>query len=171
MKKLPKISVESLHKAYEHLLEKLSAKAHQGEALLKQALHDVKGEIKQDASALYDLSADEVVLLETYVKRDLVDATHYLNATGKELKDWLGFDLQLMQQAFLDKFSDAVDKTTAELLQLKLHAANAEYHTGEIVGVGTLACDQCSKTLHFHQPGHIPPCAACKGTVFHRLNA
>lgn len=30
-------------------------------------------------------------------------------------------------------------------------------------------CDKCNAFLHFHKPGHIPPCAKCHGTHFHRL--
>jgi hypothetical protein len=156
----------ALTQAYEHLLGKLSQKTHQGEEVLQHLVD----EIKQDASAFYDLSADEVVLLEEYIKRDLADASNYLEQTGKELKSWLGFDLQLIEQTFWEKFSQAADKTTTELLQLKLLAANAEYHTGEVIGIGTLACDQCGEKLHFHKPGHIPPCPQCHATQYHRVN-
>lgn len=130
----------------------------------------VVDEIKQDASALYDLSADEIVLLEQYIKRDLADASSYLQHTGEELKSWLGFDLHLIEQAFWDKFSQAADQTTTELLQLKLTAEQAGYQTGEVIGIGTLACDQCGEKLHFHKPGHIPPCPKCHATQFHRVS-
>lgn len=157
---------KALSKAYEHLLEKLSQKAQQGEVVVQH----IVDEIKQDASAFYELSADEVVLLEQYIKRDLADASSYLQHTGEELKSWLGFDLHLIEQAFWEKFSAAADQTTTELLQLKLSAEKAGYHTGEVIGIGTLACDQCGEKLHFHKPGHIPPCPKCHATQFHRVS-
>jgi Zn finger protein HypA/HybF involved in hydrogenase expression len=51
---------------------------------------------------------------------------------------------------------------------LKMQAELAEYHSGEIIGLGTLACDKCGEKLHFHNPGRIPPCPKCHGTHFHR---
>ena len=52
--------------------------------------HQMIDEIRGDIVALNKLSEDEVIKLEEYVKRDLVDAAQYLEKTGKELKDWLG---------------------------------------------------------------------------------
>lgn len=159
-------NTSALSKAYEHLLEKLLQKTREGEILA----HHFVDEFKQDAAAIYDLSADEMVLLEQYIKRDLADAAHYLQHSGDELKSWLGFDLHLIEQAFWEKFSAAADRTTTELLQLKQTAERVGYRTGEIIGIGTLVCDQCGEKLQFHKPGHIPPCAQCHATQFHRVN-
>ncbi|MDH5595020.1 MAG: zinc ribbon-containing protein, partial [Gammaproteobacteria bacterium] len=45
-----------------------------------------------------------------------------------------------------------------------------EWHTGEVVGVGTLRCKACGELLHFHATGHIPPCPKCQKTVFNRVS-
>ena len=156
--------VEALIEAYEPLLGKALQKAHQGGAFFHRILDEIRG----DVIAVYNLSADEVVLLEEYVKRDLSDAAQYMSNTGKELKDWLGFDLALIERGFWEKFSSAADKTTTELLQIKRRAENVEYHTGEIIGLGTLVCDQCGQKMHFYKPSHIPPCPKCHTTHFHR---
>lgn len=166
MKKLipPRDPIEAMGEAYELLLEKTLQKARQSGA----AVHHMIDEIRGDIVALTQLSEDEAVKLEGYVKRDLTDAAVYLDKTGKELKDWLGFDVELIKNEFWERFSEAADQTTTELYQLKQQAANAEYHAGELTGLGTLVCDQCSEKLHFHKPGHIPPCPKCSGTHFHR---
>jgi len=156
--------IDSLGEAYELLLEKALQKAHQSGA----ALHHMIGEIRSDTPALNKLKEADVVKLKGYVKRDLIDAARYRDKTGKGLQDWLGFDLALIKHEFLEMFSVAADKTTTELLLLKLQAENAEYHTGELTGLGTLVCDQCGEKLHFHKPGHIPPCPKCNSTHFHR---
>lgn len=159
--------IEALAEAYELLLGKALQKAHQGGAFFRHIID----EIRDDAIGVYKLSADEAVLLEEYVKRDLSDAARYMDKTGKELKDWLGFDLALIERGFWEKFSSAADKTTTELLQIKWQAENAEYHTGEIIGLGTLVCDQCGQKMHFYKPGHIPPCPKCHDTHFHRKSS
>ncbi len=148
---------DTVGQAYESSLEKALSQAETG-------IHQL---LNNDVD---DSSADETIKLKRSIKRDLIDAAHHLNETGKELKDWLGFDIALIKNELWQKFTDATDKTTLELLKLKQAAAHAEYHTGEIIGLGTLVCDQCKASLHFHKPGHIPPCAKCSGTHFHRLN-
>ena len=158
--------IESMGEAYELLLEKAQQKAHQSGT----AVHQMIDEIRDDIVALSKFSEDEIVKLEAYLKRDLTDAAGYLDKTGKELKEWVGFDVELMKHEFWERFSAAADQTTKELYRLKQQAASAEYHTGEMTGLGTLVCDQCGEKLHFHKPGHIPPCPKCDSTHFHRQN-
>ena len=158
--------IETLDEAYEVLLERALRKAQQRDA----ALHHMIGEVRGDTPALIKLKEEDVVKLEGYVKRDLIDAARYREKNGGSLQDWLGFDLALIKNGFLEMFSAAADKTTTELLLLQLQAESAEYHTGELTGLGTLACDQCGEKLHFHKPGHIPPCPKCSSTHFHRHN-
>lgn len=138
------------------------------EALLANFQHHIIDEVRDDIAALNTFSKDEAVLLKEYVKRDLADAAHYLDSTGKELKDWLGFDLELIESGLWRKFSAAADKTALELLQIRQQAESIGYSTGELTGIGTLLCDQCATPLHFHKPGHIPPCPKCHHTHFHR---
>ena len=160
----PQDPVEAMGESYELLLEEALNKAHQSGALLHRLIAELRG----DVAAHRKLEESDAVRLERYLKRDLVDAAQYMASTGKELKDWLGFDLALIEGKLREMFAEAADKTTNELLQLQRQAAESEYHTGEMVGLGTLACDQCQEKLHFHKPGRIPPCPRCRHTVFHR---
>lgn len=160
----PRDLIEAMGEAYELFLEKAQQKAHQGGT----AVHHLIDGIRGDIVALNKLSEDEVIKLEEYVKRDLIDAATYLDKTGDELKGWLGFDVVLLKQAFWERFSKAADQTTTALYELQQQAESAEYHSGELVGLGTLVCDQCGEKLHFHKPGRIPPCPRCKRAHFHR---
>lgn len=141
------------------------------ESSLDQALQEAKQYSKSLHTALDEGGEHQQALsLKQSIQRDLLDAANHMNETGQELKDWLGFDLMLIKNELWQKFTDATDQTTLELIKLKRIAAYAEYHTGEIIGLGTLTCDACGAALHFHKPGHIPPCGKCHGTHFHRLN-
>ncbi len=162
----PRDPVESIGEAYESLLESAMQKAHQSGA----AVHHVIDEIRDNIEDVTQSSEDEVAKLKAYVKRDLIDAAQYRDKTGKELEFWLGFDVALMKREFWELFSEAADQTTTALYELKQQAASAEYHSGELTGLGTLVCDQCGEKLHFHKPGHIPPCPKCKSSHFHRQN-
>jgi predicted Zn-ribbon and HTH transcriptional regulator len=86
------------------------------------------------------------------------------------LEGWLGYDVALIKREFRELFSEAADQTTIELNQLKQQAENAGYHSGELVGLGTLVCDQCGEKLRFYKPSHIPACPKCNSTHFHRQN-
>jgi hypothetical protein len=150
---------------YATLLDDAVQKSRQGGSLISH----LADEIREDFSALNELSKDEIALMKAYIKRDLTDAATYLDTTGKELKDWFGFDLTLIESKLLHNFAEAADQTTLELIKLKQQAAlSSTYSTGEVTGIGTLICDGCETKIHFHQPGHIPPCAKCHGTRFHR---
>lgn len=156
---------KKLSEAYEAVLANALHKAQ----LSGAALHHIIDEVRDDIAALNTFSKDETALLKEYVKRDLTDAANYLDSTGKELKDWLGFDLSLIESRLWGRFSAAADKTALELLEIQQQAQlGAGYSTGELTGIGTLLCDQCSTPLHFHKPGHIPPCPKCHHTHFHR---
>lgn len=155
---------KKLSEAYESLLANALHRAQQSGAML----HHLIDEVRDDIAALNTFSKDETALLKEYVKRDLTDAANYLHSTRKELKDWLGFDLGLIETGLWAKFSAAADKTALELLQIKQQAENIGYSTGELTGIGTLLCDQCATALHFREPGHIPPCPKCHATHFHR---
>jgi hypothetical protein len=155
---------ESVGQAYESSLDSALKKSKQTDTSIHNILNSVDNQNAPSKSGILD----DALKLEQSIRRDLIDAAHHMNETGKELKDWLGFDLMLIKNELWKNFTEATDKTTLELLKLKHIAENAEYHTGEIIGLGTLICDQCKATLHFHQPGHIPPCGKCHGTRFHR---
>ena len=156
--------IEAMGDAYELLLKKAFDKAHQSDA----GVHAMVEAIRDNAVELDKFSDDEIVKLEGYLRRDLIDAARYMDQTGEELKDWLGFDLALIKHELWERFSAAADQTTLALDQLKLQADIVGYRTGEITGLGRLVCDQCGENLHFHKPGHIPPCPKCKTTHFHR---
>jgi hypothetical protein len=160
----PEKSNEAIVQAYESSLKDALIKSKQTDANIHDLLDRADSQNTPSKTGLFN----EAIRLEQSIKRDLIDAAHHMNETGKELKDWLGFDLMLIKNELWKNFTEATDKTTLELLKLKHMAENAEYHTGEIIGLGTLICDQCKVSLHFHKPGHIPPCGKCHGTRFHR---
>lgn len=121
------------------------------------------------AEQLGELTRDEAEKIATYLQRDLHDAGEYLATTGSDLRSWLRFDVELIEDRLLDLFGSVADRTRLELLELERQARTGPtYHSGEITGPGTLQCAECGKDIHFHATGHIPPCPACHGTHFAR---
>lgn len=166
MKKTPPSpqDLETMSEAYKELLQKAVHTARQTGERLSEVLTRLKGEM----TTLGQTPRPDQTPLAQFIQRDLTEAAHYLNKTGEELSTWLGFEEALIESTFWNVFSAAADQTTTELADIALQAAYAPYHTGEIAGLGTLSCDRCGEQLHFHKPGHLPPCPKCHGTSFHR---
>ncbi len=158
----PDNELETMGDAYRELLEKALHKAREGGS----SLYHLLGGGGHSRSAREGRS--DVAELERSVRRDLTDAARYRHETGRELRDWLGFDVARIERGFWEVFSEAADQTLLTLHEIRLQANASEYHTGETVGLGTLVCDHCHERLHFSAAGHIPPCPRCGGTHFHR---
>lgn len=136
----------------------------------KGAAHGID-EAMEKASELGELTREEAEEVASYVRRDLHDAAEFINESGSELRDWLRFDLEVVERSLAEMFAQMVDHTKLELDKLEKRAnAVGEWHTGEIVGIGTLECKSCGEHLHFHHTGHIPPCPKCRGTTYRRLS-
>jgi len=153
--------------------EKLLARAVEGlqtgEKKSLSLIHRLVDDARDRAVRLKEVTSEEAEELATHLKRDLTQAASYLSTTGRELKDWLGFDVTLLESAFLEPLLEAADPTTVELLTLKEQAELAPCHSGQITTPGTLECDKCGEKLHFYKSGKIPPCPRCHATGFHRV--
>jgi len=168
MKDLPpaKDPIEAIGEAYELLLEDALEEAHKIEEKTGPALHRAIDKAHIKTGKLEELTKEEAEKLAGYLKRDLVDAARYIKESSEDFKIWFGFDVELIEDRLQELFTQAADQTTVELMKLKEQAS--QYRTGEITGPGTLCCNECGELLHFHRPGHIPPCPKCHGTVFRR---
>ncbi len=119
---------------------------------------------------LEELSEEEARKLGTYLQHDIQDAARFLAETGQGLRDWMRFDLDLIEDRLLDLFSTMVDHTHEELTRLELEAqANTIWEAGEVTGPGALRCDNCGAVKHFRRPTHIQGCSRCHHTQFTRV--
>jgi hypothetical protein len=161
--------IESIGEAYELMLERAMEGLKKVEKKTGPVIHQLVDKARDTAIELEELSAEEAEKLASYLKRDLADSGEYLAKTGGELKDWLGFEADLVKRKLYDLMLQAADKSTLALLELKEQAAEKSvYRTGEVTGAGALVCDACGEHLHFHKAGRIPPCPKCRATLFHR---
>ena len=164
----PRDPIEAVGEAYELLLENAIEQAHKLEEKSGPALHRVIDKVRTKTGELEELTNEEIEKLSVYLKRDLIDAAQYIEESSEDFKAWFGFDVGLIEDRLQELFTQAADQTTVELLKLKEQAP--EYRTGEITGPGTLLCSECGEQLHFHRPGHIPPCPKCRSTAFERMS-
>jgi len=162
---------KNMIEAYVRLLKFVTHEAHQLEDKTGPALHNLIDTASKNLSKLSEITEEEAEKVSEYLKRDLRDAATYMEETGSDFKKWLSLDTidsEIIEDFIIDQFKQAADQTTIELAKIKFAAETAEYHTGEITGPGILVCDECGNMLHFEKPGHIPPCAKCKSSRYHR---
>ena len=156
--------------AYQRMLERVKSTIETAEKDTLPHLQEQIADAKEKAVELGELSREEAEKLGDYLRRDLIDAAEFMSRTGKELRDWLSFDMDVIEDRLMNMFALMVDHTREELRRLAEQARESEYlHTGEMTAMGALQCADCGKEMHFHKPGHIPPCPACNGTRFSRV--
>lgn len=158
---------DKLVDAYHTALEEVKQLWHDAEEHAVPTLKENIDKAMEKITELGELSQEEIETVAGYLKKDLEQAADFLEESGSKVTDWLKFDLQFAETKFAEMFAEAVDKTRIELgaLQDSLQK-NAEWHTGEITGIGILYCQACGEALHFKKAGHIPPCPKCKKTAF-----
>jgi len=164
-----------LARAYDRMMERVKLRLEELEQAEKAAFPLLNASIEhaaEKAVALGELTREEARLLGGYLKRDLEDAGHHLATTGRDLRDWLRFDLELIEERLLEFFQRGVDQSRLDLSAFETPPDDVEpewYRGGEVIGLGTLRCQQCGQRVVFHSPALIKPCSACGGTVFARV--
>jgi hypothetical protein len=155
--------------AYERMLERTKQLLTETGQEVTPKLQQALDEAKEKTAELGELSREEAEKIGNYLRRDLYDAAEFLAEDRGELRDWLRFDIQLVEDRIVDALSLLVDQTKLELAELAEQAQLfGEWHTGEVTGPGTLICQSCGEELHFQKAGHIPPCPKCHGSSYRR---
>jgi hypothetical protein len=158
---------QRLKKGYESLVHKTkeiySGAEKKSEVWFEEALEKSRQSL-QDAG---EFSKEETQQLRDYLRRDLqateVDFRRWSEQARKQLEP------TRVGTGFLDLVSSLLEGTSNVLDGLGQKVSEAlTYKTGEMTGPGTLTCTSCKKEMHFDEPGHIPPCAGCKGTAFRK---
>lgn len=164
-----------LIQAYDRMMERVKLRLEELEQLEKAAFPRLYASIQhaaEKAVELGELTREEARLIGSYLHRDLEDAGQYLSSTGRELGDWLRFDVELLEDRLLDFLQRGVDQSRIDLIAFEQPEEElVEYLSGEITGPGTLQCEQCGEVVVFHTTSAIAPCPACGGKVFMRVEA
>ncbi len=156
--------------AYQRMMERVKAAIETAERDTLPRLQEQIAEAKDKAVELGELTREEAERIGEYLQRDLTDAAEFMTRTNKELRDWLSFDLDVIEDRLMSMFALMVDHTREELQRLAEQARESEYlHTGEMTALGAVRCTECGKEMRFHKPGHIPPCPRCHGSQFSRV--
>jgi rubrerythrin len=161
---------EKLVKAFNHMVETVSKGIHEAEEALAPTVDEMVHNAQVLARELYALTQEEAESLGTTLRRDIQKANKTLIQQRKELKDWLSFDLQLVEDRFIDMIEKSADKTWLDLHKFENEDHQASlYRSGEVCNAGTLSCNDCGKRITLTEPGQIPNCPSCNHSEFYRV--
>jgi len=160
---------DKLLHAYDTMLERLHDAVDHAEKKTLPSIEEQLKHVKEKSIELGELTRDEADKVAGYLKRDVEDASLYLQETKAEFSDWLTFESGLIESKIGDWLKLVADKTVLEWDKIKLQGLKSPlYHSGEVTGPGTLECIACGQTLNFKKTGHVPPCPKCHKTEFKR---
>jgi hypothetical protein len=167
---------EKLVKAFDHMVENVSHSIHVAEEAVSPTIDEMVQNAQRITADLFKLTKKESERLGKALKRDIKSAHKTINQQGKELKDWLSFDLTLVEDKFIELIARAAEKTWLDFRSFEEENKNEtddratdSYRTGEICSAGTLCCKNCVQTINLTKTSHIPPCPHCHHTEFYRV--
>ena len=163
---------EKLIKAFNHMVEQVSQAVHEAEEALAPTVDEMVHNAQQLAREIYTLTQEEAESLGSTLRRDIHKANATLNREGKELKDWLNFDISLVEDRFVELIARAADKTWLDFRDFENEERQASlYRSGEICNAGTFSCRNCNRRILLEGSGEIPNCPDCGGKEFFRVVA
>lgn len=163
---------EKWQRAYDDMMVRVRTALEEAGESTPPVVRKVIDRARHTAVELEELTHDEADRIAAWLQRDIEDAGRHLAETGRELGDWLRFDVDQVEDRLLEVFSRVADRTRLEFLQFQHDIEEGPaWNAGEITGPGTLVCDSCGALLHFHATGEIPACPNCGHGVFHRQHA
>ncbi len=163
---------ESLY-AYTELLRKVEDSLVDAESRSWDTLKDEVEKAIEFEQGVEALTKEEWSLIKTYLLRDLKELSSFVAETGKGVREWLRFDLDLLETKMRDALLSIADKTSVEQENLDnlLNHEPGTYAAGEIACPGVLRCSQCGKMICLVETAHIAPCHRCEGRFFQRVTS
>ena len=159
---------DKLLQAFNHMVDELYAAYEKAGETLSPTIEEIIKNTEQSTKQLYALTQDEARAISENVKRDIANARKYMQTEGKDLKQWLNFDIQQVEDHFIELLSRAADKNWLDFRAFKEFQENYLYKTGEVCSAGTIRCLSCNQQMKFTKNSRIPPCPKCHQTEFER---
>jgi Zinc-ribbon containing domain len=152
---------------YDKLARKFSEIYLAGKERGRESMSVALDKAREQLTALGELGAEHGEELKQYLARDLDQTIADAQHLGEEAKARLhparvGAGALSSLAAVLELTGNAL-RSLGEKTNQRL-----TYKTGEMASAGTLTCQSCGHQVHIKETGHVPPCAKCNGTLFHK---
>lgn len=114
-----------------------------------------------------ELTRTEVEQVTQAVRRDLEEFARSYKESQDDLTD--SVFMRVIKESLWQELADITDKTQLEWREVfKDVSHHGVYHSGEVVGLGNLVCEQCHHHVAFYTPEVLPLCPKCGHDQFQR---
>lgn len=148
---------------YRELVASLSERLRNGERDIDALVEQARQRVMQTG----ELTRTEVEELTRAVRRDLEEfALSYEESLDEETDSVF---MRVIKESLWKELADMTDKTQLEWKEVfKDVNHHGVYHSGEVVGLGNLVCENCQFSLAVYTPEILSKCPKCGHTEFSR---
>ncbi|MDP2560593.1 hypothetical protein [Psychrobium sp. 1_MG-2023] len=115
-----------------------------------------------------EISENQLIEIELQLKADLADFVSSFKQRQENYRDSPQF--LAMEGALWQWLLAASDRNKLEWLELNEDIKHkGVYHSGDVVGLGHFACQNCKHQLHIYHPEILSSCTECNGEEFNRI--
>jgi len=149
---------------YRELVASLTERLKNGERDIDELVASAEKRLNE----VGELTRTEVEQVTQAVRRDLEEfARSYYKESQDDLTD--SVFMRVIKESLWQELADITDKTQLEWREVfKDVSHHGVYHSGEVVGLGNLVCEQCHHHLAFYTPEVLPLCPKCGHDQFQR---
>lgn len=172
-KQRPRLS-DGAESAYNRMLARVESRlAEVEERTWDQLQHEIEEavEFEQDVA---ELTRDELNLLGAYLRRDLSHLLGFVSGTGDGVAEWLGIDLEWIEDWLAERLLSIADPTRMDTLALQQKLQDSDpdhYFAGELAMAGVLRCLNCGHMVTLSDTTRLEPCERCESHYYERVTA
>ncbi|GKW15887.1 hypothetical protein PEC301937_18360 [Pectobacterium carotovorum subsp. carotovorum] len=155
--------MNKLARYYRELMASVTARLNNGERDLDSLVLGARKTLQESS----ELTQKEIEQVIQAVQRDLEEFARSYNESQDEFTD--SVFMRVIKESLWQELADITDKTQLEWREIfKDVNHHGVYHSGEVVGLGNLVCENCHHHIAFYTPEVLPLCPKCSHDLFHR---
>ncbi|MBN3262539.1 MULTISPECIES: zinc ribbon-containing protein [Pectobacterium] len=148
---------------YRELMASVTARLNNGERDLDSLVLSARKTLQESS----ELTQKEIEQIIQAVQRDLEEFGRSYSENQNEFTD--SVFMRVIKESLWQELADITDKTQLEWREIfKDVNHHGVYHSGEVVGLGNLVCENCHHHIAFYTPEVLPLCPKCSHDLFHR---
>ncbi|MCL6329973.1 zinc ribbon-containing protein [Pectobacterium carotovorum subsp. carotovorum] len=155
--------MNKLARYYRELMASVTARLNNGERDLDSLVLSARKTLQESS----ELTQKEIEQVIQAVQRDLEEFARSYSESQDEFTD--SVFMRVIKESLWQELADITDKTQLEWREIfKDVNHHGVYHSGEVVGLGNLVCENCHHHIAFYTPEVLPLCPKCSHDLFHR---
>ncbi|WP_350238181.1 zinc ribbon-containing protein [Pectobacterium colocasium] len=155
--------MNKLARYYRELMASVTTRLNNGERDLDSLVLSARKTLQEGS----ELTQKEIEQVIQAVQRDLEEFARSYNESQDAFTD--SVFMRVIKESLWQELADITDKTQLEWREIfKDVNHHGVYHSGEVVGLGNLVCENCHHHIAFYTPEVLPLCPKCSHDLFHR---